>query len=102
MTELLETIMLLCFGFSWPISLLKSLRAKSARSTSIAFMCLILAGYLAGIAAKLMTVGCNTVFFVYLFNVTMVLLNLLVTLRYRKKEASHGAALTSQLPCTGA
>ena len=53
MCELLETIMLLCFGFSWPVSLLKNLRAKSAKSTSVAFMCLILVGYLAGIAAKL-------------------------------------------------
>ena len=51
MAEILETVMLLCFGFSWPVSLVKNMRAGSARSTSVAFMCLILVGYFAGIAA---------------------------------------------------
>lgn len=86
MTEFLETVMLLCFGFSWPVSLVKNLRAGSARSTSVAFMCLILVGYFAGIAAKVMTVGCNYVFYVYLFNVVMVLANLCVTLRNRRRD----------------
>ncbi len=82
MNELFETIMLLCFGLSWPVSLIKNIRAKST-STSIAFMCLILTGYAAGIVAKVMTSGCNYVFYVYLFNVAMVLANLAVTLHNR-------------------
>ncbi len=86
MSEFFETVMLICFGLSWPISLLKSLRAKSARSTSIAFMCLILTGYAAGIAAKVMTSGCNYVFYVYIFNVVMVCANLAVTLYNRAKD----------------
>lgn len=86
MVEIFETIMLLCFGFSWPVSLVKNLRAGSARSTSLAFMCLILVGYAAGIAAKVMSAGCNFVFFVYVFNVVMVLANLTVTLRNRVRD----------------
>ena len=86
MAEILEGIMLLCFGLSWPVSLVKNLRAKSARSTSLAFMCLILFGYTAGITAKAMTVGTNYVFFVYLFNIAMVIANLAVTLRNRRRE----------------
>lgn len=78
--------MLLCFGLSWPVSLVKSLRAKSAKSTSLAFMCLILFGYLAGITAKVMTVGASYVFFVYLFNIAMVVANLAVTLHNRHRE----------------
>lgn len=85
-SEILEVIMLACFGLSWPISLVKNFRAKSAKSTSLAFMCLILFGYLAGISAKAMTVGTNYVFFVYLFNIAMVIANLAVTLLNRHRE----------------
>lgn len=92
MIALLETIMLLCFGLSWPISLLRSLRAKSARSTSVAFMCLILFGYFAGTAAKVMTTGCNFVFYVYLFNIVMVSANLFVTLYNRAKDHKSDTA----------
>ena len=95
MSELFETVMLVCFGLSWPISLLKTLRAKSAKSTSIAFMCLILTGYAAGIAAKVMTSGCNYVFFVYIFNVVMVCANLAVTLYNRAKDRGEKSAPTT-------
>ena len=91
MSAALETIMLACFGLSWPISLIKNLRARSAKSTSLAFMCLILVGYLAGITAKAMTAGVNYVFYVYLFNIAMVLANLAVTLlnRHRERRAAR-------------
>ncbi len=100
MAEIFETVMLLCFGFSWPVSLLKNLRAKSAKSTSLAFICLILVGYGAGITAKLMTVGCNFVFYVYIFNVVMVLANLGVTLYNRKKDRRHAVEQTTTTPST--
>ena len=96
MVEIFETVMLLCFGFSWPVSLIKNLRAGSARSTSIAFMCLILTGYAAGIVAKVLSVGCNFVFFVYVFNVVMVLANLTVTLRNRVRDRKKGRDTTVQ------
>lgn len=86
MAEILETVMLICFGLSWPVSLIKTLRAKSAKSSSISFMCLILVGYTAGIIAKVMTTGCNFVFYVYIFNVVMVLANLIVTLKNRAAD----------------
>ena len=90
MANFLEVVMLICFGLSWPVSLYKNLRAKSANSTSLSFMCLILVGYLAGITAKVMTVGANYVFFVYLFNIVMVVANLAVSLYHRHGE--RGAA----------
>lgn len=95
MSELLEIIMLICFGLSWPVSLCKNLRAKSAKSTSISFMCLILIGYLAGITAKAMTAGINYVFFVYLFNIAMVVANLIVTLYNRHREAPEVTSPTA-------
>ena len=53
MSELLEITMLLCFGASWPMNVIKSWRARTAKGKSVAFLCLILFGYVAGIASKL-------------------------------------------------
>jgi hypothetical protein len=49
---ILEFLMLCCFGCSWPFSIVKSFRARSAKGKSIAFMLLVEAGYLFGIAHK--------------------------------------------------
>lgn len=52
MSEILEIIMLLSFGASWPVNVIKSYRVRTAKGKSVAFLCLIIFGYLAGIAAK--------------------------------------------------
>ena len=48
--HLLETLMLICFGAAWPLSILKSWRARTARGKSLGFLMVILLGYTAGIA----------------------------------------------------
>ena len=55
MGSILETVMLVCFGFSWPLNVIKAYRAKTAKGTSLPFILLIIAGYIAGISAKLIT-----------------------------------------------
>ncbi len=52
MSEILEIIMLISFGFSWPMNVLKSYKARTTKGKSLAFLCLILTGYVAGIASK--------------------------------------------------
>lgn len=49
-----EFLMLVCFGASWPFSILKSIRSKSAKGKSIMFMCLVELGYVFGIIHKLL------------------------------------------------
>ena len=44
MKEILEAIMLICFGLSWPVSLIKNIKAKSAKSMNIYFTLLIIVG----------------------------------------------------------
>ena len=78
MAQLLEAAMLLCFGFSWPVSLVKNIHAKTAKSTSVWFILLILLGYAAGIAAKLITHAAGYILVVYLFNFLVVFSNLVV------------------------
>lgn len=81
MANILETVMLLCFGLSWPMNLFKNIRARSAKAMSLPFIVLIVAGYIAGVTAKIIsgvTLGNLYVFVVYLFNLVMVSANLVV------------------------
>jgi len=49
---LFEFLMLCCFGFSWPFSIAKSIRSRSAKGKSLGFMLLIELGYVFGIIHK--------------------------------------------------
>ena len=53
MSEILEIIMIVSFGASWPLNVLKSYRARTAKGKSLWFLLLIFFGYIAGIASKL-------------------------------------------------
>ena len=52
--DLLEAVMVVCFGLSWPFNILKALRAKTAKGTSVLFMIFIDIGYIAGIVSKIL------------------------------------------------
>ena len=52
MSELFEIIMIVSFGASWPLNVLKSYKARTAKGKSLAFLCLIFFGYIAGIISK--------------------------------------------------
>lgn len=52
MSEFLEIIMLICFGCSWPLNVIKSYKARTTKGKSLPFVCLIIIGYIAGIASK--------------------------------------------------
>ena len=52
MAQLFETIMLVCFGLSWPFNIAKSLRSGTAKGKSLQFEICIVIGYLFGIAGK--------------------------------------------------
>ena len=53
MAEFLEVIMIVSFGASWPLNVIKSYKARTTKGKSPAFLCLIFFGYIAGILAKL-------------------------------------------------
>lgn len=80
-SPILETIMLVCFGFSWPMNLIKAYRARTAKSTSLPFILLIITGYIAGICAKIANGNLNYVLIAYLLNLAIVSLNLVVYFR---------------------
>ena len=53
MAEILEIVMIVSFGASWPMNVMKSWKARTAKGKSVAFLLLILFGYVAGITSKL-------------------------------------------------
>ncbi len=70
-TELMEAVTILCFGLSWPISIGKSLRSKTAKGKSLFFEVFLLIGYAFGIFRKLIQIsvlGCSgAIFFLSFF-----------------------------------
>jgi len=55
--ELFEAGMLICFGFAWPVDVIRTLRTRRVEGKSVGFMSLILLGYLFGMTAKLLRAG---------------------------------------------
>ena len=97
MPELLEIVMILCFGASWPFNVVKSYRARTAKGKSPVFLVLIEAGYVAGIAAKLANPAYMAAFgekwymlFFYVLNFTMVAVDLGLYIRNRKLDRRLG------------
>ena len=72
MGSVFESIMLVCFGLSWPISVWKSWTSKSTKGKSIVFTAAILVGYLFGIMGKILNHNINYVLVLYLINVIFV------------------------------
>ena len=81
MGSILETVMLVCFGFSWPLNVIKAYRAKTAKGTSLPFILLIITGYIAGISAKLISGQINYVLIAYILNLAIVSLHVIVYFR---------------------
>lgn len=92
-TKILETMMLVCFGAAWPLSILKSWRARTAKGKSFAFLCVILAGYVAGIAKVLISDGPGGFLLIpYSINFAMVSTDACLWIRNRRfdREAREG------------
>ena len=81
MSAIFETVMLVCFGFSWPISVVNNYRSRTAKGMSPFFILLIMSGYLAGITAKILSGNYSFVLAVYILNLVLVSLNLLIYFR---------------------
>ena len=88
MSELLEIIMIGSCGASWPLNVIKSYKARTTKGKSLAFLCLIFFGYIAGIASKFTNTSYMASFsekwyvlFFYFLNITMVGIDLCLYFR---------------------
>lgn len=93
MAEFLEVIMIVSFGASWPLNVIKSYKARTAKGKSLAFLCLIFFGYIAGIISKLLNESYMSnfhskwyVLFFYVINLIMVGTDLCLYARNHKLD----------------
>ena len=85
--EILEIIMIVSFGISWPVNVLKSYKARSTKGKSLLFLCLIFFGYIAGILSKLLSDSFKWyVLMFYILNFVMVGADLVMYARNKKLD----------------
>ncbi len=84
MPQFFEAAMIICFGISWPISVIKSWRSRTTKGKSLFFEVFILIGYLCGIAGKFITNNISYVLIFYIINTVMILIDL--ALYYRNSR----------------
>lgn len=100
MSEILEIIMIISFGASWPLNVIKSYKAKTAKGKSLPFLLLIFFGYIAGIISKLVNQSYMAnisqkwyVLFFYVLNLLMVGID--IALYFRNKVLDSKKPLTN-------
>ena len=95
MSDLLEALMILCFGLSWPISIYRSYVSRTARGKSLFFEVFLWAGYILGISRKVLQymAGSNLNFlfylgwFFYLLNIAEISIDKLLYFRNARLDA---------------
>ncbi len=95
MSDFFEIAMLVSFGISWPINVIKSIRTKSTKGKSLAFLLMIFVGYIFGITSKLMSSDFKWyVMFFYILNLLMVGLDIvLYAVNYTRENRAIGINL---------
>ena len=72
-SQILEGIMLIVFGASWPAQIIKTIRVKNPAGKSFIFLYLIMFGYCCGIASKFVPGDkISWVLYIYFIDVLMV------------------------------
>ena len=81
--SLMEMMMGVCFGISWPLNIIKAWRARSAKGISLPFYFFIWIGYVFAFVGKFVLIAANApqpwyetvhwyVMFFYVLNIAMV------------------------------
>lgn len=81
--SIMETLMVVCFGISWPLNIVKAWKSRSAKGISLPFYSLIWIGYIFALVGKFVLIANNAgqpwyvtvhwyVMFFYFVNIIMV------------------------------
>jgi len=99
--SVMEMLMVIFFGLSWPINIGKAWRARTAKGTSVFFYILIWIGYIFAIIGKIALIINNAhqpwyetvrwyVMFFYILNTLMVSCGIAIYFRNKKFDAKSG------------
>ncbi len=91
-TSVMETMMVICFGISWPLNIVKAWKSRTAKGTSILFYFFIWIGYIFAMTGKIAMITANSpmpwydtvewyVMFFYVLNILMVSAGIIIYLR---------------------
>ena len=91
-TSVMETLMVICFGISWPINIIKAWKSKTAKGSSVLFYSFIWIGYIFAMVGKMAMIIGNSpnpwyetvkwyVMFFYVLNIIMVSAGIIIYLR---------------------
>ncbi len=99
--QVLEGGMLICFGVSWPVDIVKTLRTRRTEGKSLAFMSLVLVGYILGLSAKLASAAHagempEVISSLYVFNAVTIVVDIAVTLRIRRRYGTDPTISTGR------
>ena len=78
MAEILEIIMIVSFGASWPVNIMKAYKTRTTKGTSLPFLFLVFFGYVAGITSKFINTAYMAEFSSKWYVVCFYILNLLM------------------------
>lgn len=81
--SIFEALMLLSFGAAWPTQIYKSYTSKKTAGKSVAFLYIVILGYLSGITHKILY-SRDIVMVLYIINLIMVSID--ICLYYRNKR----------------
>jgi hypothetical protein len=83
--SIFEVAMLICFGMSWPVSILKSIRTGMVIGKSPLFMIIVCFGYTFGIIHKLLH-SMDWVIMLYALNMILVMIDLTLYFKFLPKK----------------
>lgn len=102
-TDLLEALMIFCFGLSWPISIRKSYISRTAKGKSLFFEIFLLVGYIFGIVKKIIeaTGGEKKLGFIFILSFIFYIINFVaisidVGLYFRNRKLDQAAELAEK------
>ena len=98
--KILEAMMLIIFGASWPAQILKTIRAKNPQGKSFLFLYMILTGYACGLASKFVggTWRGNWIIYLYMRDLLMVGTDTVLSHDYLRRLKRISAQEESNLP----
>ncbi|MCC8142254.1 MAG: hypothetical protein LIO56_06975 [Lachnospiraceae bacterium] len=102
--NLFEALMIICFGISWPISIYKSVKSRTAKGKSLSFELFVWVGYIFGITRKILQISAGTgldwLFYLglifYLLNIVEITIDIALYFRNRKLDMQRDASVPAE------
>lgn len=88
--SIFESIMLICFGFAWPVQIYHSWVSRTAKGKSVIFSYVVIVGYISGILHKVLY-SMDGVIILYIADLLMVIIDLMLYYRNRALDRKADA-----------